>query len=723
MGAIEAGSGSVSSVNPGVGAQRIRVTGMTCGGCAAGLQRVLEGSGLVESATVSITTGVATVRVEGRLVPRVLELIRGQGYGAESVAVGGGAVGYSEAELRQAEVEGIWRRRAIWGMGLWLPLECVHWVMSSGHVHGWWMPWVMGIGASLVVAGAGSEFLRSAWRAARRGTTNMDTLIALGAGTAYLWSLAVLVFRPGLPLYFSEAAGLLAIVSLGHWLEARASKAAGSAVRALLQMQPEECELLQLDGGLLRVRTSEIRAGQRILIRPGARIPVDGVVEEGESDVDEAILTGESLPVLRRRGDLIPAGGLNTTGRLVIRTTTAGDETTVARIAALVEEAQSSRAPIQRLADRVSAMFVPGVVVVALATVLLHGLFGDLETGVIAAVTVLIISCPCALGLATPMAVMVGAGVASGRGILIRSAAALEQIGRTKLVVFDKTGTLTAGRPELCRLEVSEGWDELQVLELAAGAELPSEHPIGAAVVRAARARGVKLLEAEGFRALPGAGVAARVGGRSVEVLRDDQATARIVIDGVLAGRLEVADVVRGGAVEAVRRLRGMGVESVMLTGDRFEAAVAVAEKLGIAAERVMANMTPEAKLECIRSFGRDVVMVGDGLNDAAALAECGVGVAMGSGTAAAMEAAAVVIPGERVEAVAELVEISKWTLRTIRQNLVFAFFYNVLAIPVAALGLLGESGPLWAAGAMALSDLTVVGNAARGKWAARSGK
>lgn len=696
--------------------QRIRVTGMTCAGCAAGLQRVLEQSGLVESASVSIATGLASVRVLREEVPRVLALIEAQGYGAE-LSTGGMVTQYSEAEIRHAEVEEIWRRRAIRGLSIWLPLEAVHWGMSLWHIHGWWMPWIMACGSALVVAGVGIEFFRSAFRAALRGGTNMDTLIGLGAGTAFVWSLGVLWFRPDLPQYFSEAAGLLAIVSLGHWLEARATRSAGSAVRELLQMQPEECELLRLDGSAVRVRTAEIRVGQRLLIRPGARIPVDGVVEEGESDVDEAILTGESLPVPRGRGDVIPAGALNTTGRLVLRTTTAGDATTVARIAALVQEAQSSRAPIQRLADSVSAIFVPGVLGVALLTVCLHGFLGRLETGVIAAVTVLIISCPCALGLATPMAVMVGAGAASRRGILIRSAAVLEQIGRARLVVFDKTGTLTVGRPELRSVEASEGWSEDEVLRLAASAELPSEHPVGAAVVRAARERGLELLEVQEFRALPGAGVAAMAGGRRVEVLRDERATARVLIDGELAGRFEAADVLRAGAAETVNRLRVMGVESAMLTGDRHAVALAIAQELGIPAERVMSHATPEAKLSRIRGLGGDVVMVGDGLNDAAALAECGVGVAMASGTAAAIEAAAVVIPGERLEAVAELVEISRRTLRTIRQNLVFAFLYNVLAIPAAALGLLGEAGPLWAAGAMALSDLTVVGNAARGRW------
>ncbi|MEY3175461.1 MAG: hypothetical protein RLZZ436_3375 [Planctomycetota bacterium] len=689
----------------------VRVTGMTCAGCAAGLQRALEQSGLTESAAVSITTGLATVRCAEDAFPRVLEVIRSRGFNAEPVS---GVVLYSEVEQRQAAAELVWRRRAVWGLSIWLPLELGHWVLSYLHEHPAWMPWVMAMGSAAVVMGVGSEFLRSALGALRRGGTNMDTLISLGAGTAFLWSAGVLVFRPELPQYFSEAAGLLAVVSVGHWLEARASASAGSAVRELLQLQPEFCELLRLDGGLLTVRTSEVRAGQRLLIRPGARIPVDGVVEEGQSDVDESIVTGESLPVLRRLGDSVPAGGLNTTGRLVIRTTTGGEATTVAKIAALVQEAQASRAPIQKLADRVSAVFVPLVLAIAGLTVVLRGFQGQLEFGVISAVTVLIISCPCALGLATPMAVMVGAGAASRRGILIRNAAALEQIGRTQLVVFDKTGTLTVGRPELVRLEVEPGFDERQVLGLAAAAESSSEHPIGAAVVRAARQRGIEFDVVENFVALPGQGVDACVGGKRVSIRRDELATSKVVLDGVLAARFEVSDMVRPDAIAAVERLRLLGVESAMLTGDRIATARTVAENLGIPESHVMAHASPEEKLERIRGLGARVVMVGDGLNDAAALAECGVGVAMGSGTAAAMEAAAVVIPGERIEAVAELVELSRLTLSAIRQNLVFAFAYNVLAIPVAAAGLLGASGPLWAALAMGFSDLTVVGNSLR---------
>jgi len=673
--------------------------------------RALEQSGLTTTAAVSITTGLAKVTCADEVFPRVLDVIRSRGFGAE---VSSGGVLFSEVERRQAAAELLWRRRAIWGLSLWLPLELAHWVLAFLHLHPAWMPWMMAAGSGAVVFGVGGEFLRSAVGALRRGGTNMDTLISLGASTAFAWSVVVLVFRPELPQYFSEAAGLLAIVSVGHWLEARASAKAGSAVRELLQLQPESCELLRLDGGLLTVRTGEVRPGQRLLIRPGSRIPVDGVVEEGQSDVDESIVTGESLPVLRRAGDVVPAGGLNTTGRLVIRTTTGGEATTVARIAAMVQEAQASRAPIQRLADEVSAVFVPLVLGIAAITVVVGALRGDLERGVISAVTVLIISCPCALGLATPMAVMVGAGAASRRGILIRNAAALEQLGEARLVVFDKTGTLTSGRPELVRFAVEPGFHEQEVLRLAASAESASEHPIGAAVVRAARERGLDLEKADEFRALPGEGVAAIVGGRRVSIIRDARATARVLLDEALAGHFEVQDVVRPDAGAAVQRLRMLGVECAMLTGDRFDTARAIAAQLGIAADQVIAHASPEEKLSRIRGLGSGAVMVGDGLNDAAALAECGVGVALGSGTAAAVEAAAVVIPGDRIEAIAELVELSRLTLSAIRQNLVFAFVYNVVAIPAAAAGLLGSSGPLWAALAMGFSDLSVVGNSLR---------
>ncbi|MHC4969935.1 MAG: heavy metal translocating P-type ATPase, partial [Planctomycetota bacterium] len=564
-------------------------------------------------------------------------------------------------------------------------------------------------------------FYRSAAAAARRLTTNMDTLIAMGATTAYVFSLIVFVAQLSgrlleQPLYFSEAAALLGLISLGHWLEARASAKAGSAVRELLELQPDRAEILDADGTTQTVPSARIEPGQKLLIRPGARVPVDGVVIEGETEIDESVVSGESLPVPKTVGDEVVAGSMNTTGRLVIEATVDGRHTTVTRIAEIVQRAQASKAGIQRLADRVCAVFVPAVLSIAAVTFIVWWLVaGRLAEGIVATVTVLIISCPCALGLATPMAVMVGAGSASRRGILIKSAAALEQAGRTRQVVFDKTGTLTVGRPEVTRIDrLDDHFGDDEVLRLAAAVESASEHPIGRAIVRAAADRDLDLPPVSGFQALPGHGVSGTVDGRSVEVGRADGATCRVTVDAREVAELTITDAVRADAAEAVSRLRDMDVEVTMLSGDRRAVAEAVGRALGLAPGQVEAEATPESKGAFVRALPPGAVMVGDGINDAAALVEADLGIAMASGTNIAIEAADIVIPGDHVLAVPQTLGIARETLRTIKQNLFFAFFYNALAIPVAALGLLGATGPLFAAAAMGLSDLTVIGNAIR---------
>ena len=406
----------------------------------------------------------------------------------------------SEIERQQQANELTWRRRALVGMGLWLPLEALHWTATGMHWHGPWMNWVMFLGALIIIVFAGSEFYKSAWRAAKRGTTNMDTLIALGATTAFVYSTIVWVANFSLPTYFAEACGLLGIVSLGHWFEARASSSASSAVRELLRMQPETAEMLQADGGTHHIPSVDVKVGDRLVVRPGGRIAVDGEVVEGSSAVDEAIVTGESIPVEKRVGDRVVAGSMNSVGRLIVETTVDGRNTTVARIAALVQRAQTSRAPIQRLADQVSSVFVPLVLMIAAITLIAWWLAGDFSKGIVSAVTVLIISCPCALGLATPMAVMVGTGAASRRGILIRNAASLERIGRATQVVFDKTGTLTEGHPKLHDISPSNGFTEHSLLQLAASVEAPSEHPLARSIVQAAKDRGIELLDVNRFR-------------------------------------------------------------------------------------------------------------------------------------------------------------------------------------------------------------------------------
>jgi len=570
----------------------------------------------------------------------------------------------------------------------------------------------MFLGSLVVILFAGSEFYKSAWRAAARGTTNMDTLISMGATTAFVYSTIVWFLELDEVTYFAEASGLLGIVSLGHWFEARASSRAGSAVRELLKMQPETTEVLEPDGSTRIVPSADVQAGWKIVVRPGGRIGVDGMVVEGNSPVDQSIVTGESMPVDKGPGDSVVAGSLSTTGRLIVSTSVDGRHTTVSRIANLVQKAQTSRAPIQRLADHVSSIFVPAVLGIATLTVVGWWLAGDLSRGIVAAVTVLIISCPCALGLATPMAVMVGTGAASQRGILIRDAATLERIGRASKVVFDKTGTLTIGQPRVTKISPIEGCSEEQLLQLAASVESASEHPIAKAIVQEAQSRGLEIVPVENFKAIPGYGVQGLVDGKMTKATRDQKATASVSVDDIPMGTLTLMDRVRPDAAHAIALLHESGVSVTMLTGDRLSAALAIASQLGLASADVHAEATPESKTEFVRNLGKDVIMVGDGLNDAAALAESGLGVALASGTIVAIEAAAVVIPGERVSAIPELIQLSRETLRTIKQSLFFAFFYNALAIPLAALGLLGTSGPLWAALAMGFSDITVVGNA-----------
>jgi Cu+-exporting ATPase len=704
-------------------ASRYRIEGMHCTGCAADLQKALLQLPQVRVATVSFTSAMAVIEGESGS-STILEAIRRQGFEGEYLPAGIDlAETRSRMELAQSRTVGMWRRRAIIALGIWIPLETMHWTLGGAGSP--WLPWTMLVGAAVVLGFAGGGFYASAWTAAKRGGTNMDTLIAIGATTAFVWSLIVFVAQrvlanpeawASLPLYFAESAALLGIISLGHYLEAKASAHAGAAVRELLELQPDVAERLDAEGVASEVPSRDLEVGDRLQVRPGGRIPVDALIVEGRSELDESLVTGEPIPVDRLPGDAVVAGTLNGTGRLVLEATVDGRNTTVVRIAELVQHAQSSQAPIQRLADRVSSIFVPAVLSIALITLLGWGLLmGDWSTGVVSTVTVLIISCPCALGLATPMAVMVGAGEASRRGILVKNAASLEASGRLSRVIFDKTGTLTLGRPRVVAIEiVNDAFDETSVLRAVAAAEAGSEHPIARAMAAAAAERGITPPHATDFTAIPGEGVTATVEGRAIRVGRDRDASCRIEIDGELVARLMIDDEPRPDAAQAIARLREMGLEVGMLTGDRRASAERIAKVLGLRPDEITAEATPESKLEAIATAGPNTAMVGDGINDAAALAQADLGIAMAGGTGAAIEAANVVVPPDRVGAVPEAIYLARRTLTTIRQNLFLAFLYNTIAIPAAAFGLLGTSGPLIAAGAMACSDISVIGNAVR---------
>ncbi|HWS89853.1 MAG TPA: heavy metal translocating P-type ATPase [Pyrinomonadaceae bacterium] len=605
-----------------------------------------------------------------------------------------------------------------------------------------------------VLAWSGRQFFESAWNGLLNHNTNMDTLVALGTGAAWAYSTVAVVAPRLFPagttgMYFEVAVIVVALILLGQALELRAKSRSSAALKKLLELQAKTARVIR-DGKELDVPVEEVVVGDTVLVRPGEKVPVDGVITDGESALDESIVTGESVPVDKRRGDAVIGSSVNRTGAFTFRAGAVGADTALARIVRMVEQAQSSRPPIGRLVDRVSSYFVPSVMIVAVLTFLAWFNFGPepvVNHAVVTMVAVLVIACPCALGLATPISLMVGVGKAAEHGVLIRNGEALESASRLKTVVLDKTGTLTKGRPELTDVLPLGEFDEEELLRLAATADRRSEHPLAAAIVEGARARGVEFGEPEQFDAVPGHGVEATVGGKRVAVgnwklmarekvslsefeelaarLADEGKTPMYVaVDRQAAGIVAVADTLKEDSAEAVRALRSMGIDVVMITGDNERTARAVARQAGI--ERVLAEVLPEEKAREVERLqteggargGRLVGMVGDGINDAPALAQSDVGFAIGTGTDVAIEAADVTLVGGSLRGVVTAVEVSRATLRNIKQNLFGAFVYNVLGIPVAAGALYPVLGvllsPIIAGAAMAASSITVVTNANR---------
>ncbi|OYU69301.1 MAG: copper-translocating P-type ATPase [Alphaproteobacteria bacterium PA2] len=610
--------------------------------------------------------------------------------------------------------------------------------------------------ATPVVLWAGWPFFQRGWTSIRTGRFNMFTLIAMGVGVAWTYSM-VAVLAPGLfpaafrnhegvvPVYFEAAAVIVVLVLLGQMLELRARDQTGGAIRALLNLAPKTARRIRADGSDEDVALDQIHVGDRLRLRPGEKIPVDGEVLEGRVSIDESLVTGESMPVTREVGGKVIAGSINTTGSFIMRAEKVGADTLLSRIVQMVAEAQRSRAPIQRMADRVAGWFVPSVVAVALVAFAVWALVGPeprFTYALVAAVSVLIIACPCALGLATPMSIMVGVGRGAQAGVLIKSAEALERLEKIDTLVIDKTGTLTEGRPSVTALRPMPGLDEAELLRLAASLERGSEHPLAEAILRAAKDRGLTLSEASDFNSPVGKGVLGTVDGKAMvlggarlmaeqgidlgpleaeaETLRQDGATVIFAtVDKALAGLIGIADPIKATSTAAVKALKADGIRLVMMTGDNRTTALAVARRLGI--DDVEAEVLPEDKarvVQKLRAEGRAVAMAGDGVNDAPALAAAEVGIAMGAGSDVAIESAGVTLLKGDLQGIAKARRLSRAVMANIRQNLVFAFVYNLAGVPIAA-GVLYPAfhlllSPQIGAAAMALSSVSVISNALR---------
>jgi Cu+-exporting ATPase len=785
----------------------LSIEGMSCASCAARIEKRLGKQPGVESASVNFATKVATVKYDPTTTrpEKLAKAVDDIGYKAIVPTAAGmqgahvhsgvnpanpphGQPGHDHAAMTAGQPnrathkpgsgedhsahmhvsEGEARRllvKIVVGTVLSVPVLVI--AMSHGRIEAFNVPWINWLQLALttpVLVWGGSQFFRAAWKGLKHLSANMDTLVAMGTGAAYAYSLAATI-RPSffagvtggttpaagtmhgvpmVPVYYEAAAVIIVLILLGKYFEARATGRTTAAIGRLIGLQARTARVLR-DGQEQDVPVEAVIVGDRVLVRPGEKIPVDGKVESGRSAVDESMLTGESVPVEKQPGDDVFGATVNTTGALRLVAVKVGADTALQQIVRLVREAQGSKAPIARLADRISGVFVPIVIAIAVLAFAVWWFASPAETrlsmALVTAVSVLIIACPCALGLATPTAIMVGTGLGAERGILIKGGEALETAHKLTVIVLDKTGTITHGKPAVTEIVPAPGFDEHELLRLAASAERHSEHPLGAAIVRAGVARGVSLFEPSDFRAVVGHGVEATVEGRRLLVgkiaLLDQAGVAStlgvaaaelaargrtpmfVAVDGREAGVIAVADTVRPESKEAIATMHALGLRVVMMTGDNRRTAEAVASQVGV--DQVFAEVLPQDKADKVKSLqaeGHVVGMVGDGINDAPALAQADVGLAVGTGTDVAMESADITLMRGDLRAVPQSIALSHATMRTIKQNLFWAFVYNIVGIPVAAGVLYPFTGwllsPIIASAAMAFSSVSVVLNSLR---------